>query len=162
MLRLPMAAQGVCLRLLLLIAPWSAAAIAAADLTPLQSGLDYHSFANVDEFRVTHLELDLRVDPFFKTLRGVAALQVRRLDPNATELILDTRDLNISDVTIKAQDVLGATSKSETTWVSRPFHFEKKDPILGQALVIELPPSKRSTVLVRIDYETSPTAPALQ
>jgi aminopeptidase N len=138
------------------------AAAAPVDLTPIQSGLDYHSFANVDEFRVTHLELDLRVDPFFKTLRGVAALQVKRLDPNANELILDTRDLNISDVTIKAQDVLGATSKTETTWVSRPFHFEKKDPILGQALVIELPPSKRSTVLVRIDYETSPTAPALQ
>jgi aminopeptidase N len=140
----------------------AAAGAVPADLTPIQSGLDYHSFANVEEFRVTHLELDLRVDPFFKTLRGVAALQVKRLDPNATELILDTRDLNISDVTIKAQDVLGATSKSETTWVSRPFHFEKKDPILGQALVIELPPSKRSTVLVRIDYETSPTAPALQ
>jgi aminopeptidase N len=159
MLRLCMAA--------LMVALGSAAAGAARgaaheDLTPIQAGLDYHSFANVDEFRVTHLELDLRVDPFFKTLRGVAALLVKRLDPNANELILDTRDLNISDVTIKAQDVLGATSKTETTWVSRPFHFEKKDPILGQALVIELPPSKRSTVLVRIDYETSPDARALQ
>jgi leukotriene-A4 hydrolase len=132
------------------------------DLTPIQSGVDYHSFANVEQFRVTHLELDLRVDPFFKTLRGVAALQIKRLDPNATELILDTRDLNISDVTVKAQDVLGATSRTETTWVSRPFHFEKKDPILGQALVIELPPSKKTTLLVRIDYETSPAAPALQ
>jgi aminopeptidase N len=135
---------------------------ARPDLTPIQSGVDYHSFANVEQFRVTHLELDLRVDPFFKTLRGVAALKVKRLDPNATELILDTRDLNISDVTVKAQDVLGATSPGETTWVSRPFHFERKDPILGQALVIDLPPSQRSTVLVRIDYETSPTAPALQ
>jgi len=135
---------------------------AAPGLTPIQSGLDYHSFANVDQFRVTHLELDLRVDFFFKTVRGVAALRVKRLDPNATELILDTRDLNVLDVTEKAQDVLGATSKSETTWVSRPYHFEKKDPILGQALVIELPPSKRSTELIRIDYETSPAAPALQ
>jgi len=140
----------------------SVAGAATADLTPIQSGVDYHSFANVEQFRVTHLELDLRVDPFFKTLRGVAALQVKRLDPNATELILDTRDLNVSDVTVKAQDVLGATSKSETTWVSRPFHFEKKDPILGEALVIEVPPSKRPTLTVRIDYETSPTAPALQ
>jgi leukotriene-A4 hydrolase len=134
----------------------------AAELAPIQSGLDYHSFANVEQFRVTRLELDLRVDPFFKTLRGVVGLQIKRLDPNATELILDTRDLNISDVTVKAQDVLGATSKSETTWVSRPFHFEKKDPILGQALVIDLPPSTKPTLFVRIDYETSPTAPALQ
>lgn len=134
----------------------------ASDLAPIQSGLDYHSFANVDQFRVTRLELDLRVDPYFKTLRGVVGLEVKRLDPNATELILDTRDLNISDVTVKAQDVLGATSKTETTWVSRPFHFQKKDPILGQPLVIELPPSKKSTLFVRIDYETSPTASALQ
>ncbi len=140
----------------------AAAPASAADLAPMQSGLDYHSFANVEQFRVTRLELDLRVDPFFKTLRGMVGLQVKRLDPNATELILDTRDLNVSDVTVKAQDVLGATSKSETTWVSRPFHFQKKDPILGQALVIELPPSSRPTLFVRIDYETSPTAPALQ
>ena len=159
MLRLPVASPGACLGLLLILASGRGV---AADLTPIQSGVDYHSFANVEQFRVTRLELDLRVDPFFKTLRGVAALQVKRLDPNATELILDTRDLNVSDVTVKAQDVLGATSKAETTWVSRPFHFEKKDPILGQALVIELPPSKKSTLLVRIDYETSPTAPALQ
>ena len=134
----------------------------AADLTPLQSGLDYHSFANIEQFRVTRLELDLRVDPFFKTLRGLVALQIKRLDPKATELILDTRDLNISDVTVKAQDVLGATAKAQTTWVSRPFHVEKKDPILGQALVIELPPSTKKTLLLRIDYETSPGAPALQ
>jgi leukotriene-A4 hydrolase len=132
------------------------------DLTPIQSGLDYHSFANIDQFRVTRLELDLRVDPFFKQLRGTVGLAVKRLDPNATELILDTRDLNVTDVTVKAQDVLGATSKEETTWVSRPFHFQKKDPILGSALVIELPPSKKPTLFVRIDYETSPTATALQ
>ena len=140
----------------------SLAGAAAADLAPMQPGLDYHSFANVEQFRVTRLELDLRVDPYFKTLRGVVGLHIKRLDPNATELILDTRDLNVSDVTVKAQDVLGATSKSETTWVSRPFHFQKKDPILGQALVIEVPPSTKPTLFVRIDYETSPTAPALQ
>jgi leukotriene-A4 hydrolase len=138
------------------------AGAATPDLAPIQSGLDYHSFANIEQFRVTHLELDLRVDPFFKTLRGMVGLKIKRLDPNATELILDTRDLNVSDVTIKAQDVLGATAKSETTWVSRPFHFQKKDPILGSALVIELPPSQKTTLFVRIDYETSPTAPALQ
>jgi leukotriene-A4 hydrolase len=134
----------------------------AADLAPMQPGLDYHSFANVEQFRVTRLELDLRVDSFFKVVRGVVGLHIKRLDPNATELILDSRDLNVSDVTEKAQDVLGATSKGETTWVNRPYHFEKKDPILGQALVIELPPSAKPTLFIRIDYESSPTAPALQ
>jgi leukotriene-A4 hydrolase len=142
---------------------WAIAASAAnADLEPLQSGLDYHSFANIEQFRVTRLELDLRVDMPGKVLDGVVGLQVKRLDPRATELILDTRDLIIHEVSEKAQGVLGATSKTETTWVSRPFHFEKKDPILGQALVIELPPSNRTNEIIRIEYETSPTASALQ
>src|SRR5882724_4607296 len=104
----------------------------SADLAPIQPGLDYHSFANVEQFRVTRLELDLRVDSDAKVLRGVVGLLVKRLDPGATQLILDTRDLTVTEVTEKAQGVLGATSKAETTWVGRPFHFERKDPILGQ------------------------------
>jgi leukotriene-A4 hydrolase len=140
----------------------SAHAAAPADLEPIQSGLDYHSFANIEQFRVTRLELDLRVDSGARVLRGVVGLSVKRLDPRATQLILDTRELSVSEVTEKAQGVLGATSKTETTWVGRPFHFERKDPILGQALVIELPPSNKPTEFIRIDYETSPTAPGLQ
>jgi leukotriene-A4 hydrolase len=135
---------------------------ATDDLEPIQSGLDYHSFANIEQFRVTRLELDLRVDSDARVLRGVVGLFVKRLDPGATQLILDTRDLNVTEVAEKAQGVLGAMSKTETTWVGRPYHFERKDPILGQALVIELAPSKKSTEFIRIEYETSPTAPGLQ
>jgi leukotriene-A4 hydrolase len=135
---------------------------ATADLEPIQSGLDYHSFANIEQFRVTRFELDLRVDSDARVLRGVVGLFVKRLDPGATQLILDTRDLNVTEVAEKAQGVLGAMSKTETTWVGRPYHFERKDPILGQALVIELPPSKKPTEFIRIEYETSPTAPGLQ
>ncbi len=142
--------------------PASVPPIATSDLAPIQSGLDYHSFANVEQFRVTRLELDLRVDSDHKILRGVVGLQIKRLDPGATELVLDTRDLSVTGVAQKAQDVLGALSKAETTWVSRPYHFERKDKILGEALVIELPPSKKPTEFIRIEYETSPTASALQ
>ena len=117
----------------------------AADLAPIQSGLDYHSFANIEQFRVTHIELNLRVDFPNKVLFGAVALQVKRLDPNATQLVLDTRDLDIRDVSEKPTNVLGALSKSETTWVSRPFHVDKADPLLGSPLVIELPPLKKST-----------------
>jgi leukotriene-A4 hydrolase len=140
----------------------SAYAATRADLEPIQSGLDYHSFANIEQFRVTRLELDLRVDSAARVLRGVVGLSVKRLDPGATQLILDTRELTVTEVTEKAQGVLGAMSKTETTWVGRPFHFERKDPILGQALVIELPPSNKPTEFIRIEYETSPTAPGLQ
>jgi aminopeptidase N len=135
---------------------------AAADLTPIQSGLDYHSFANVEQFRVTHVELDLRVDFYNKVLFGSVTLDVKRLDPAATELVLDTRDLDVRDVEERPTNVLGATSKSETTWVTRPFHFEKADTNLGSPLVIEVPPSKKSVEKIRISYVTSPNAAALQ
>lgn len=131
------------------------------DLAPVQSGLDYHSFANVEQFRVSHVELDLRVDFHNKVLFGEAALEVKRLDPNATELVLDTRGLDVRDVSEKPTSVIGALSKSETTWVSRPFHFDKADPILGSPLVIELPPHKRSTQIIKIDYVTSPDSSSL-
>jgi leukotriene-A4 hydrolase len=133
-----------------------------ADLSAIEPGFDYHSFANVDQFRVTHVELDLRVDLEGKTISGVAALEFKRLDPRATQLVLDTKDLMINDVTQKATDVLGATAKNQTIWVSRPFHLEKPDHILGSALVIDLPPSRKPVESIRIDYETQPTAAALQ
>ena len=134
---------------------------ARPDLAPLQSGLDYHSFANIEQFRVTHIELDLRVDFHNKVLFGEAALEVKRLDPNATELVLDTHGLDIRDVSEKPTTVIGALAKSETTWVSRPFHLDKADPILGSPLVIELPPHKRSTQIIKIEYVTSPDAASL-
>ena len=134
---------------------------ARPDLAPLQSGLDYHFFANIEQFRVTHIELALRVDFHNKVLLGEAALEVKRLDPNATELVLDTHGLDIRDVSEKPTSVIGALAKSETTWVSRPFHVDKADPILGSPLVIELPPHKRSTQTIKIEYVTAPDAPSL-
>lgn len=104
------------------------------DSGPIDPAFDYHSYANVDQFQTTHLDLELRVDFKFKTLAGSVTLQLKRLDPRSTQLVLDTKGLMILDVTQKATDVLGATDKSQTTWVSRPFHFEKPDPILGSAL----------------------------
>jgi leukotriene-A4 hydrolase len=133
-----------------------------ADSGAINPTFDYHSYANVDQFRVTHLELDLRVDLEGQSITGMAALELKRLDPRATQIVLDTKDLMILDVTQKATDVLGATAKNQTVWVSRPFHLEKPDPILGSALVIELPPSKRGTEAIRIDYETLPASAALQ
>src|SRR5882757_4335083 len=135
---------------------------ASADAGPIDPGFDYHSYANVDQFRTTHLDLDLRVDFKFKTIEGSVTLELKRLDPRATQLVLDTRNLMILDVTQKATDVLGATAKNQTIRVSRPFHMEKPDPILGSALVIDLPPSKKGVESIKIDYETLEASPALQ
>ncbi len=133
-----------------------------ANLAPIEPGLDYHSFANVDQFRTTHIALDLRVDLEDKVISGVVSLELKRLDPRATQLVLDTKGLTINDVNQKATDVLGATDKNQTIWVSRPFHLDKPDPILGSALVIDLPPSRKAVESIQIDYQTQPSAAALQ
>jgi aminopeptidase N len=135
---------------------------AGAGLAPIEPGLDYHSYANVEQFRVTHIELDLRVELDSKEISGTVDLEIKRLDPRATQLVLDTKDLMINDVSQKSTDVLGATAKNQTFWVSRPFRLEKADPILGSALVIDLPPTRQSVESIRIDYETLSTAAALQ
>jgi leukotriene-A4 hydrolase len=132
------------------------------DSGPLDPAFDYHSYANVDQFRTTHLDLDLRVDFQFKTITGSVTLDLKRLDPRSTQLVLDTKDLMILDVRQKSTDVLGATSKNQAIWVSCPFHLEKPDPILGTALVIQLPPSKKGTESIKIDYETLESSSALQ
>jgi aminopeptidase N len=134
----------------------------SADSTPPAATFDYDSYANVDQFRVTNLQMELKVDLDHREIDGQVALNIRRLDPKATRLILDTKNLMIIGVSEKATDILGATSKSETTWVSRPFRLEKPDPILGSALIIDLPPSNRPSETLRIEYETSPDAAALQ
>ncbi|HEY2145361.1 MAG TPA: M1 family metallopeptidase [Steroidobacteraceae bacterium] len=134
----------------------------AADSSAPAAAFDYDSYANVDQFRVTNLQIELKVDLDDKSMDGQVALTIRRLDPKATRLVLDTKGLMIIGVSQKATDILGATSKSETTWVSRPFHLEKPDSILGSALIIDLPPSSRPTEILRIEYETSPDAAALQ
>ncbi|MHB8719914.1 MAG: M1 family metallopeptidase [Steroidobacteraceae bacterium] len=120
------------------------------------------SFANIEQFRVTHIDLDLRVDVQGKSISGTATLDYKRLDPRAAQLVLDTKDLMVTDVSQKATDVLGATAKSQAPWVSRPFHMGKADPILGSALVIDLPQARKTIESVRIEYETADTAAAPQ
>jgi len=152
--------------LALVLSSGGATAGVQMDEGAIDPGNDYHSFANIDQFRVTRMEMDLRVwivngVSVARSLDGSVALEIKRLDPDATELVLDTKGLLISDVSQKAVDLLGATSKDQTTWVSRPFHMGKSDPILGAPLVIELPASKKTTELIKIDYETAQDASGL-
>ena len=78
------------------------------DLTPQKEvvdlGHDYFSFANTDQFVTRHIELDLTVDFELKELRGLATLNMHRLDPAATAIILDTRDLHIDRILVAAPD----------------------------------------------------------
>lgn len=101
---------------------------------------DPHSYSNPAVSRLRHLELDLAVSFSERVLRGTATLT---LDPAGTTLVLDTRDLQILRV-----------NGSDTGFTMGP-----RDPILGSALTITLPPGTRS---VTIEYQTSPAASGLQ
>ena len=105
---------------------------------------DIHSFARPAEARVTHVALDLTADFTSRTLAGTATLTVERA-AGATQIVLDTRDLEIDRVT----DASGAELK---------FALGATDPILGRPLAVTLP--AQGPIVVR--YKTSPTAAALQ
>ena len=116
---------------------------------------DYFSFANTDQFVTEHIQLDLTVDFELKELRGLARLKMHRLDPAATDIILDTRDLHIDGVLVAGSEGDG----SEAT-----FEYLQQDPVLGQALKITLPDGleQEQSLLVKIFYKTDPGASALQ
>ncbi len=118
----------------------STPSMTAAPLVP-----DIHSFARPAEARVTHVALDLHADFAARVLQGRATLTfVRR--PEATELVLDTRGLEIARVLDSRQQPLA-------------FRLDPAVEHLGQALVIALPASGDQVV---VEYRTSPEAAALQ
>lgn len=123
---------------------------------PASGQADRHTLGNPDQIRVTHLDLDLTVQFDRKVLEGVATLDVERQPGAAPDvsLWLDTRGLTIDRVWIRS-------AKDDPT---QPFEptvsaFGLHDRILGQRLGIKVTPDTRQ---VRIKYQTSPMAGALQ
>ena len=114
-----------------------------------ESGVDYHSFANTNDYRVKHLDLDLTADFDSKVLKGTAILDVQKLAKKNPALVLDTRELDIKAV----RAGIGKDLKPVK------FSLGKKDPHLGTPLKIELPKGANK---VAIDYQTSPGASGVQ
>src|SRR6185503_11638527 len=105
-----------------------AAAPRASSSTPLPP--DMATYANIDAFVTKHLLLDLTADFEAKTLRGTAELQLERRDPRATEIVLDTRDLQIQ----KTETASGGGS-----WTATMFRLDPPTPAFGSALRMTLP-----------------------
>lgn len=111
---------------------------------------DKFTYANFDEARVTHLDLDLTVDFTAKVLDGTATLDFLRAKVGAPSLVLDTDDL-----TIKSVD----TQAGGGAWTPAQFTLGPDDPVMGAKLEIALPDGADK---VRIAYRTSPGAQGLQ
>lgn len=111
----------------------------------IASGVDYHSFANPNEVRVTHLSLNLTANFETKQLIGDVTLDVKRTKPENNTLVLDTRALEIKNVTVDGEGV--------------PFEMGETDADLGTPLTITLPSEADS---VSVAYSTSPDASGVQ
>ncbi len=105
---------------------------------------DVWTYARPAEARVTHVDLDLKVDFDSKTIGGVATLDVLAAK-GATEIVLDTLDLEIAVV-------------SDERGVKLAHKVGPSDPQLGAPLTIQLGDAKR----IRIVYRSRPGARALQ
>ncbi len=107
---------------------------------------DYHSAAQPNEARVTHLDWEASVDMNTKTISAIATWSINTTN-DADEIHFDSRGLNISRIQLD----------NDTT--STPFEIGKSDEILGSDLSIQIKPSTKK---VHIFYTTSPDAEALQ
>lgn len=111
----------------------------------IEAGKDYHSFANPEQVLVTHIDLDLTANFDQKRLQGQAKLTFQKVDSDAEVLSLDTRELDISQVSANGKPV--------------KFELLEADPELGSALRVWLPDTGNT---LTIDYQTSPDASGVQ
>lgn len=116
---------------------------------------DPHSYAEPGRFLVRHVSLDLNADFAAHRLEGTAELTVERINPEAKELHLDTRDLEIRSV-----QMIEASGRARIL----PFRLDAPDPVLGSRLTIGFTSccAVSDMLRIRIEYHTSAEASALQ
>ncbi len=107
---------------------------------------DHHTLSNSNAVQVNHLNLDIKVDFDAKKITGSAQWLFDIKDTQATEIILDTYDLNIDSVVNSNGNKLNFTLKN-------------KNQILGSALII---PIQQNDKEVTVFYSTNDNATALQ
>lgn len=110
---------------------------------------DPNSFAQPDKVRIEHINLDLKVDMAARVLAGSAEYRLQWLDDKASELVLDTRGIDI-------RSVQGFDGKK---WRALPFTLDAEHTLYGSALRIRM---KQQMPQVRIHYATRPEASGLQ
>ncbi|WP_330969789.1 M1 family metallopeptidase [Lysobacter sp. A3-1-A15] len=111
---------------------------------------DQHSYAEPGKVRIEDLALELAVDFDNRQLGGSATYTLDWVDPQATQLVLDTRDLTIEKVVGERED---------GKWVDLAFDMAQAQPPLGSKLVIEAP---QRSERIRVTYRTAPEASGLQ
>ena len=102
-----------------------------------------HSYAKPNEAVITHLNLDIDVDFDKKIISGTATYDIR--NNNATEIVLDTKHLNIINVQADGKGT--------------PFKLGEIDEQLGRPLTITI---NEGTQKISVLYKTTDKTEALQ
>ena len=111
---------------------------------------DESSYAQPEKVVITDLALDLALDFDARRISGTATYALDWKQDSANELVLDTRELDITKVEAIADD----GSASELA-----FELAPADKVFGSKLTIT---SVSQPAKVRITYATAPTASGLQ
>ncbi|MCW8856312.1 MAG: M1 family metallopeptidase [Kangiella sp.] len=91
----------------------------------------------------------MTVDFEAKSLEGFVDLSFDRLKDDVNELVLDTRDIDVSKVELN----------QDGQWVSGKFELADKDEVMGSKLTVKL---EAGVNKVRVHYATQPQASGLQ
>lgn len=110
------------------------------------NNMDIHSFSKPEEAVVTHLNWNAQILFDKKIIQATAEFAIQTSE-NASEIILDTKNLNI----ISVKD--GSSSKELA------YSVGQKKEHLGKPLVVEITPKIKSIIIA---YSTNPGAEALQ
>ncbi|XP_055641440.1 leukotriene A-4 hydrolase [Toxorhynchites rutilus septentrionalis] len=116
------------------------------------SPIDPSSYSNAHELIVRHVDLDWTVNFENSTLSGTVSLHFKTLKDDIEEIFLDANELSIASMVVK------------TTAGEVPLNWDVGSYVenIGSKLTIYLPMKTSGEFTVRIEYETSPKASALQ
>eukprot|EP01087_Luapelamoeba_hula_P019074 TRINITY_DN6270_c0_g1_i1.p1 TRINITY_DN6270_c0_g1~~TRINITY_DN6270_c0_g1_i1.p1 ORF type:complete len:1087 (-),score=199.02 TRINITY_DN6270_c0_g1_i1:33-3293(-) len=119
---------------------------------------DPHSFANINVVRVRDMLLAVEVNFTSFVWVGSVVLTMEVIGDEMIEVVLDTFDLTIKNVSLKL-----SSQGPSTPPVPVLFKADGRHPELGTALRIQLPvvQKKGDTFQLAIEYSTSPAAPGL-
>lgn len=114
------------------------------------SDTDPNSFSHPETCSISDMQLNVDVDFEKEILSGYVDITVEKKEPKVESVFLDTRDLVIKSIRNKNS--------------SKKMMYTLSDPVanFGSKLEIKLPRSTSKRSMIRIEYETSPQASALQ
>ena len=106
------------------------------------ASVDVSSFCDLNAFRTSFIEIDWDVDFVRERISGFVLIHLDILDVSMRTVVLDTRNLEISSVSISDKSVDFLLDEENT------------HPVLGTPLRIYLPETEKNSVCLKISYCT--------